>query len=272
MRWMQGCQLPELLREIAALRTVVVAAVVAHGQTRLSLHEQSLANIIVHRFFDALVVQSAAFYAALTRDATVLRERQQIAQELHDGACQAFQILVLELAILGGSLPPAPAQQLNTISRRLRQSLDDVRTIVQGLVAGVPRFEDGLPAALQEFAADVARVVPCEVRCDSVEIPSKVGFQLFRIAQEAAANACKHARAHRLSITLARKADAFELQIRDDGRGFDLVAQAGSGIGLHNMQERARAIGARLEIESEPLAGTTITCILPKLAAAGQVA
>lgn len=75
MRWVQSYKLPEIIREIAALRTVVIAVVVAHGHTRLRLQEQSLANIIVHRFFDALVVESATFFAALAQDAALLQER-----------------------------------------------------------------------------------------------------------------------------------------------------------------------------------------------------
>lgn len=267
LRWSQGYDLPELIREIAALRTVLVAAVVAHGHTRFSLHELSLANIVVHRFFDALVVESAAFFAALSRDAAVLRERQHLAQELHDGACQTIQAAILELAILRRAVDPPTADRMNGIAMALRRGLEDVRGIVHGLVTVGRDFEHGLPAALEELGAELSRLVPCDVRCDpGLEIPTTPGFQLFRIAQEAAGNACKHARPQSISITLAGRDDAFELQVRDDGRGFDPAARTASGIGLHNMQQRARSIGAFLDVASNPGAGTTITCILPKTA------
>lgn len=87
-----------MIREIAALRTVIVAAVVSHGAPRLTLHEQSLANIVVHRFFDALVLESATFFATLSQDAAVIREQQHLAEELHDSACQTLQAALLELA------------------------------------------------------------------------------------------------------------------------------------------------------------------------------
>lgn len=264
-RWSQGYKLPELIREVAALRTVVIAAVVAHGHTRLSLHEQSLANIIVHRFFDALVLESATFFATLSQDAAVLRERQHLAQELHDSACQTIQAAVLELSILRQKLEPSIAKELNRIAATLTQGLEDIRTITHGLVAVVRKFEAGLAAALEELGAELSRVVPCDVRCDAgLNIPPKEGFQLFRIAQEAAGNAIKHGRAQNLWITLREKEDAFEFAVRDDGCGFDQARQTGPGIGLYNMQQRARAMGAELTIESEPGNGTTITCILPK--------
>lgn len=270
-RWLQGYKLPELIREVAALRTVVIAAVVAHGHARLSLQEQSLANIIVHRFFDALVVESATFFATLSQDAAVLQERQHLARELHDSACQTIQGALLELALISSDADPTTADQLNSIARTLTRGLEDVRTIVHGLFAIVRQFEHGLPAALEEFGAEISRVVPCSVRCDpGLDIPTKQGFQLFRIAQEAAGNATKHADPKNISITLTERGDAFELRVRDDGRGFDPAGLTASGIGLHNMQQRARAIGASLKVESQPGAGTTITCILPKAAAAAE--
>jgi signal transduction histidine kinase len=263
IRWAQGYKLPELIREVAALRTVVIAAVVAHGHSRLSLHEQSLANIIVHRFFDAVVVESATFFASLSQDAAVLQERQLLAQELHDSACQTIQAAFLNLAVLRRRVDPATGHELNVIATTLKQGLDDVRTIVHGLVPTIRKFEEGLPAALRELALELARLVPCEVRCDPVEIPTKQSFQLFRIAQEAAGNACKYAGAKTLSIALTEKDGALQLEIHDDGRGFDVAAQNGSGLGLHSMKQRARAIGGHLRLKSRPGAGTTITCILP---------
>lgn len=149
----------------------------------------------------------------------------------------------------------------------LTQSLNDIRTIARGLAAVVRRFEHGLPGALEEFGAELSRVVSCQVSCDpGVEIPAKQSFHLFRIAQEAAGNACKHARPTRISMTVTGTGDAFELRVRDDGCGFDPAASTATGIGLHNMEQRARAIGAVFKVESKPGAGTTVTCILPKSA------
>lgn len=267
MRWVQGYKLTELIREVASLRTVMIAAVVAHGNERLSLHEQSLANIIVHRFFDALVLESASFFATLAQDAAVLRERQHLAQELHDGACQTIQAAVFQLALVRSEVDARAAEQISNITASLTEGIKDIRTIVHGLVAVVRKFEHGLPAALEQLGADISQIVPCGVRCDSgLEIPTRQGFQLFRIAQEAVGNACKYANAKNLCISLVDLGETFEFQIYDDGQGFDVSETHGAGIGLFNMQQRARAIGANLAIETSPGMGTTITCILPKSA------
>lgn len=266
LRWAQGYKLPELIREIAALRTVVVAAVVQHGHAHFDLRVQSLANIIVHRFFDALVVESVSFFATLAQDAATLLQRQQLAQELHDSACQTLQGAVMKLAVASARLDPELKSEFDGVTALLTQGLRDVRSIVHGLVAEVRDFEQGLPAALAAFGAQLSGVVPCAVVCDpGVSVPAKHAFQLFRIVQEAANNACKHAQPGQITISLTATDTDYRLQVHDNGRGFDSTQKA-PGIGLFNMQQRARAIGAELRIESSSGTGTTVTCVLAKSA------
>lgn len=252
-RWVLGYKLPELIREVAALRTVVIAAVVAHGSSRYSLHEQSLANIIVHRFFDALVVESVSFFT------------QRVSQELHDGACQTVVGVAFKLDVICRELKPALAKQLKSLIGILNLTVADIRNISHGFVASAPRLEHGLPFALKEFGTELSRLISCEVQCDpELNIPPEQSLQFYRIAQEASENARRHARPKKISITLIDNGEAFELRVRDDGCGFDPTVQTTSGIGLCSMQERARRMSALLIIESEPGAGTTITCTLPK--------
>jgi len=252
-RWALGYKLSELIRELAALRTVVIATVVEHGSSRLSLHEQSLANIIVHRFFDALVVESATFFT------------ERVARELHDGPCQTVVGVVLKLHVICRTLKPSLAKQLKSLIRILNLTIADIRKISHGFVASAPRLEHGLSFALKEFGAELSHHISCEVQCDpELDFPPEQSLQFYRIAQEAAENARRHARPKKISITFTGKDEDFELRVRDDGCGFDPTGQTTSGIGLCSMQERARRMGALLLIESEPGAGTTITCTLPK--------
>ena len=83
---------------------------------------------------------------------------------------------------------------------------------------------------------------------------------LFRIAQEALRNAVVHGDAKRVAVSLARSGDHVELTVTDDGSGFDVeaVRRASSGLGLVSMEERARAVGADVEIVSGVRQGTTI--------------
>ena len=80
---------------------------------------------------------------------------------------------------------------------------------------------------------------------------------IFRIVQESLLNISKHANASSCYVTILFDDDHLVLEIKDDGVGFDLKATK-QGIGLHNIQERAKTIGTNIEIISEPNKGTTI--------------
>jgi two-component system sensor histidine kinase UhpB len=86
---------------------------------------------------------------------------------------------------------------------------------------------------------------------------------VYRIAQEALANAVRHANASRVVVTLAARDGILHLEVADDGRGFDPAARPAVALGLASMEERALALGGRLEIRSAPGAGTTVTLACP---------
>jgi signal transduction histidine kinase len=82
---------------------------------------------------------------------------------------------------------------------------------------------------------------------------------LYRIAQEALNNVAKHSKASQAKVSLQCSADKIELIIRDNGRGFEMNKRAPNSLGLGIMQERAKGINAKLEVNSQPGLGTTIT-------------
>ncbi|PYS47332.1 MAG: ATPase, partial [Acidobacteria bacterium] len=88
---------------------------------------------------------------------------------------------------------------------------------------------------------------------------------LYRIAQEALNNTCRHARATRVDVLLERRDHSVVLIVEDDGAGFNVEEKADSheGLGLLGMRERAVLVGGTLEIESAPNAGTTIFARVP---------
>jgi two-component system, NarL family, nitrate/nitrite sensor histidine kinase NarX len=96
--------------------------------------------------------------------------------------------------------------------------------------------------------------------CRPFDLPAATELQILRIAQEALANARKHAQAHTVRILLTRQGtDGYVLLVEDDGVGFSAPRRStrpGEHIGLAIMEERARRIGAELRIESEPGEGT----------------
>jgi signal transduction histidine kinase len=91
---------------------------------------------------------------------------------------------------------------------------------------------------------------------------------LYRIIQEMLTNMRKHARARRVCVELRRGEEEVRLLVSDDGQGFDLAApplESGPGerVGLVGMHERIGALGGRLEIDSRPGAGTSLTATIP---------
>jgi signal transduction histidine kinase len=113
----------------------------------------------------------------------------------------------------------------------------------------------GIEARLVVAGGDAGRE-PGEDR--SVELQAELEEALYRIVQEALNNALKHARPSAVTVTL-RLEDRVELEVADDGAGFDANAAAGgAGIGLHSMRERAENLGGTLTVHSAPGQGTRV--------------
>jgi signal transduction histidine kinase len=99
-------------------------------------------------------------------------------------------------------------------------------------------------------------------------LPDGVALNVFRVLQEALSNAVKHSGSHRYDVAIRGRGDRIQLDVRDQGRGFDpAVAFATSGLGLVSMQERLRFMNGEVTIESSPGQGTTVTATIPLRAA-----
>ncbi|WP_333780322.1 MULTISPECIES: cache domain-containing protein [Roseateles] len=201
-------------------------------------------------------------------------ERAHLARELHDGTSQtlvATKLLVESAVDALEAGRPLPARVLATALERLKTCLDEVRRISHRLRPAMLDDSLGLPAALQtlgrEFEDDGgAGSVAVSVQGEPVELPELVKTVLFRVAQEALTNAAKHAAAAHLQLDLSFEAGRVRLQISDDGAGFDEAAvqeHPRQGIGLRNMRERLASIGGRLQIRSQPGAGTEVWAEVP---------
>jgi signal transduction histidine kinase len=146
----------------------------------------------------------------------------------------------------------------------LDQALDQTRDLARGLNP-VKITPDGLARALQKLAANVS--VPAGPHC-FCHIPKPVKItdhhvanHLYRIAQEAVQNALRHARAKKVTITLARKENHLVLVVKDDGRGIPIRPKK-AGMGLDNMRTRARLVDGKLEIHRQKSGGTAVSCAI----------
>jgi PAS domain S-box-containing protein len=197
--------------------------------------------------------------------AAVREERGRLSRELHDSVTQSLYSLTLlaegwRRLAEAGRLPNVnePLTELGEIAQ---QALKEMRLLVYELRP--PELEkEGLMGALHRRLGAVEKRAGVEARLvadEVLELPAPVEQTLYRIAQEALNNALKHAAATSVTVYLRTHNQGVELEVVDDGQGFDPGASgAGSGIGLSSMQERAEKLGGTLTIHSRPGEGTHV--------------
>ncbi len=196
-------------------------------------------------------------------------ERSRIARELHDDLSQRLAALAIEMQLLENGIEQRPVEILRSAIRSVHNGLDEVSTDVHALSRQLhPTVLDdlGLSRALRSECQRRRRASKVSIHfvdeSHEVDVRNEIGLALFRIAQESVQNAIKHASAQEIVVRLAATRQAIELTISDDGVGFDAVRVArdsGGGLGLASVQERARLIGADLELTTAPGEGTTIS-------------
>jgi signal transduction histidine kinase len=199
---------------------------------------------------------------------SIEREQERIGRDLHDGLCQLLVGAKYRSVYLRGLAKdrlPALEKEAQSLEELLNGAIQQARELARGLnpVMVTPA---GLATALQNMAAEVGRAEGPRCFCQfprSVKIfDQHVAGHLYRIAQEAVQNAFKHGRAKNISITLDRHKNLVSLVVKDDGIGIPLHPGE-SGMGLKNMQTRARLIGGVLEIRRRKHGGTAVTCQFP---------
>ncbi|MFI7469651.1 sensor histidine kinase [Nonomuraea sp. NPDC049646] len=191
-------------------------------------------------------------------------ERDRLLYELHDGLGPNLAALALQTDRARRLVDTDPAKAkgvMDELSRRIRATVEDVRTIVNDLRP--PPLDDlGLAGALAElgrgFAGDLA--VDVEVPPDLPVLPPPVELAAYRIAAEALTNAVRHAMASRCTVTL-RATDTLELRVQDDGVG--VGAPARRGFGLASMRRRSEELNGTFELVTGSGPGTLLLVRLP---------
>jgi PAS domain S-box-containing protein len=198
------------------------------------------------------------------------RDRKLVAYEIHDGFVQsvtaALMHLESHLRMLGTEVPAATAEQAQTAGRLLAEGIAEARRLMGGLCP--PSLEDrGVVAALENLVADQrtadgpAIEFSHDVRFDRLAAPLETA--VFRVAQEALANALRHAKTDRISVRLVQQDERIRIEVRDHGVGFDPTRVAPTGFGLDGIRQRARLFDGHVQIDSRPGRGTRITVELP---------
>ncbi|MFC6879156.1 MULTISPECIES: sensor histidine kinase [Actinomadura] len=185
-------------------------------------------------------------------------ERRRIERNLHDGAQQRLVNLAFVLGRVRARATAETAPDLDEAAAELRAVIEEVRELARGLHPSV-LGDAGLAAALASLAD--RSPVPVAVRgAVDGRLPEPVEQAAYFVAAEAAANALKHARAHRITIAVAVRDGALLLEVADDGDG---GADPSAGTGLVGLADRAAALGGRLSVRSPAGEGTRVAVELP---------
>ncbi len=194
------------------------------------------------------------------------QERSRVASELHDDFSQRVAILALGLEYAQEATPAA----FDDVRRQLRELLnstiqlgDDLHTLSHRLHSSTIESL-GLVPALNALCKEFTVQQGIRVDFTSDEVPRSIdpdaALGVFRIVQEALRNVKKYSGANEAEVDLQMLGGRLEISVRDRGRGFDLANLRGNeGLGIRNMEERARLLGGKFEIQSESGKGTTVT-------------
>jgi signal transduction histidine kinase len=200
-------------------------------------------------------------------------ERSRIARELHDSISQELFSLG---ALAGGLRRALPAgspvlPEVETMERTAGGALREMRSLLLAL-RPVALDEAGLCGAIEGVCHAYSERLGIPVRADCelaglgpAGLPPAVEHAVLRVTQEAVANAARHAAPVEVTVRLRGDSRQVELEVADDGRGFDVAAclSAAAGLGLRTMRDRASELGGLLAIDSAPGAGTRVRACFP---------
>lgn len=197
----------------------------------------------------------------------VQKERNSLANELHDSLAQTLASLRFNVRILDETLQPSSDFMAITTIEKVEHGLDEAYTELRELIAHcrVPVEKQGLIKALERAVSkfredtDIHILLQCE--CEEPYIPAHMEMNTYRIVQEALTNIKKHADAKIVRLLLKNADGYYRILIENDGKGFNketITSEAGKHLGLTIMQERALHLGGELKIESEPDEGTRV--------------
>ncbi|MCH7587101.1 MAG: GAF domain-containing protein [Chloroflexi bacterium] len=247
-------------------------------QNYFKIDRMELLEIVSQQAMIAL--QNALLYYELEQEKEHIMEiheqaRQKLARDLHDGPTQSVAAIAMRINFARRLLdrdPRETASELFKTEELARQTSKEIRQMLFTMRPLILESK-GLVAALEQLAVKMEdahkQIVVVEATPDIAEaLDLKKQGLIFSITEEAVNNARKHAQAERIWVRLSRRGDLLELEIEDNGVGFNLSSvdagydQRGS-LGMLNMRERAELLNGQLHIDSSAGRGTRITLLIP---------
>ncbi len=197
-------------------------------------------------------------------------ERRRIAREIHDDFTQRLAVVSMKIGNLAGRDRASTSGELDAGLEDVRESIvavaGDLRDLSHQLhptmlaLLGLVR---SLRALCDEFQRARGIETVFETSASDEDASEQAAMGLYRVLQESLMNIAKHSNSARAYVSLTRRADQLEMQVRDEGRGFNPQAEGRQGIGLINIEERMRLLEGTLLINSHPGNGTEIVVRVP---------
>ena len=203
----------------------------------------------------------------------VMRERERLSRELHDGSAQLVAHLLLRLDTIKELVAADRPAEAQAELERLHGVADEIYVDIGESITGIraDMTERGLIRTLQDYVDqfEERHEIPVRLRADETadRFSPLAAFQLFRLIQEALTNVRKHAGAREATVTLASDGpNRLTVVIADDGRGFTPGRPrngTAAPLGLTSMRERVEALGGIFQVDSELGSGTRVTATIP---------
>ena len=207
-------------------------------------------------------------------------ERRRLAREVHDGPAQVLANAIIGLEFIERSLRQTSAVgaeravgEIERVKGAMREGLTELRRFIFDLRPTM-LTQRGLAGTVEHYVETYRSYFSSEVE---LTLPSRMPrlspeqeLTAFRFIQESLQNAHRHARASRVTVSMAARPDALVVRVQDNGGGFrpaTVHPSSAGGFGLAGMRERAEVIGGKFRVRSAPGKGTDVTLEIPLVAA-----
>ncbi|GAB4539694.1 MAG: GAF domain-containing sensor histidine kinase [Anaerolineae bacterium] len=230
----------------------------------------------------AIAIENARLYASLREEHDNIIQaqedvRRELARNLHDGTVQMLSAISMSIDHLQRLMevrPEAAHSELDALRKLVHRAAREARMVLFELRPIILETQ-GLVPTLESYVEQLNETESFAVHFKPATLPrqfdTRIAGTIFSIVQEAINNAKRHAAARNVWITMTTTNNVLAVEVRDDGRGFDVAAVADAyerrgSFGLLNMRERARLIDGHLSIRSStrpPDQGTSITLTVP---------
>jgi two-component system, NarL family, sensor kinase len=175
-------------------------------------------------------------------------ERSRISKDLHDDIGQSLSIIKSKLNLFNSG----KITELGNLDKEVGEVIEQTRTISHNLHPSVVEklgLERSIVSLLEKTQENTGIISSISIRKDIEALPVETKTQLYRIIQECINNTIKHAEASALKVTLVEQNGLFTVTYRDNGKGFKQEKDMQEGIGMLTIKERARSIGAKIQVE-----------------------